>query len=334
MLLIKTENIKPISQLQILIYLRDGLQRKVINISCPPYHEPKALSTVLTIDISGSMFGPVFQNAQTACKAWINRLPFLKSECAITAFDDNSYLIEDFTNDKNRLLQSLSLLKANGGTNYDAAFWTSKVSALEVANRGNFNKIVVFLSDGIPNTDPQTQQIINIANEYKIVIYCVTLNIAAPQCLKEISARTGGFCFENITTESDAQAIYLKILNIAQDISPCSIEWESEAVCPKNSVNVDFTLKTINENFKSSYILPQIGKAQLVLNPSGIIFWDIPPGSSKDTTIVIKAINSGFNITDIVASNPNFSITPTSFSLLPNESKTFDYKIYSHRFTY
>jgi WD40 repeat protein/uncharacterized protein YegL len=302
--------------------LEDGLPRKVINVSCPPYEEPRALSSVLTIDVSSSMSGEGLSRAKSAATAWINGLPLGKSECAITSFGSDSYLVQDFTTDRNKLIQSLNSLIADGGTDYDKAYWETIISGLEIAKRGINNRILVFLSDGEPNINPQTQKIIDLANQYQVTIYCITLNMASPQCLKDISTKTGGLWFENITTEFEAKSIYLKILNIAENKTPCTIEWESNAVCPKNSVTVDVTLNTINANAKISYILPAKGKAYLELNPTNIIIWNIPTGKTKDTTMVIKAMNADFNISNITSSNPNFSISPTSFSLMANESKT------------
>jgi hypothetical protein len=51
----------------------DGVARTVTRLSCPPVSPPRAISSVLTIDISGSMSGARMQAAKAAARAWIER---------------------------------------------------------------------------------------------------------------------------------------------------------------------------------------------------------------------------------------------------------------------
>ena len=166
------------------------------------------------------MEGTGLTNAKSAATAWINGLPLGKSECAVTSFSDFSYLLQDFTTDINKLLQSIASLTPIGGTDYDAAFWQTMLSGLEIAKRGRSNRVMVFLSDGIPNREPQTQKIISLANQYKVTIYCVTLNMSAPQCLKDIAKNTGGDYFENISTEAQNQKYLSKNIKNSREHNP------------------------------------------------------------------------------------------------------------------
>lgn len=48
------------------------------------------------------------------------------------------------------------------------------------------------------------------AKAQQCIIYCVTLGMAAPQCLKDIANQTGGLVFEKVTTIQEAEEIYKK----------------------------------------------------------------------------------------------------------------------------
>ena len=99
----------------------NGTQRNGISVSCPTPQPPRALSSVLVMDVSGSMGGGNLDLAKAAAQVWVNALPLGKSECAISSFDDQNYINQDFTTNKNKLLSAISGLNAMGGTDYDAA---------------------------------------------------------------------------------------------------------------------------------------------------------------------------------------------------------------------
>src|SRR5437867_1790812 len=75
----------------------NGVPRMVLSVNCSPQPQRSAISSVLVIDVSGSMASgpgavPNITLAQSAATAWVNGLPSGTSECAITSFDDHNYL--------------------------------------------------------------------------------------------------------------------------------------------------------------------------------------------------------------------------------------------------
>lgn len=299
----------------------NGIQRNVTSVSCPT-STPAAISSVLVLDVSGSMcVEEKLSIAQAAALTWINILPLGSSECAISSFSDESYIIQDFTTDRNKLTKGINDLKCIDGTNYDAAFLNPMSGGIPIAKTGIHKRIVVFLTDGIPNFNPQTEKIINDARSANITIYCVTIGFPAPKCMKDISIQTGGVCFENIKSAQEAEECYKKIQMNAMEVNPCTIKWQSGVQC--NSSNVCAVLDLLSNNSKDTvvYPAPAASVAMLKAIPNAVYFVNIPPGSPKDTTITVKAINSSFNVIDITSSNPLFSITPKSFSLDEGMSK-------------
>jgi len=71
----------------------NGTQRQVLSLDCPPPDDPKAISSVLTIDVSGSMAwsskgapeNPNIALARAAASAWVDALPE-GSECALSKY--------------------------------------------------------------------------------------------------------------------------------------------------------------------------------------------------------------------------------------------------------
>ena len=190
----------------------DGVKREVLSVSCPEPAPPTAISSVLTMDISGSMDGDRLNKAKEAAKAWVNGLPLGKSECAITSFDDRNNMIQDFTKDRNRLLEKIELLGAGGGTDYEAGFINPLSGGLLVAQTGKYKKVLVFLTDGRPNFTPDVSAIVAEALKYNVTIFAVTLDMPCPKCLLDIASQTGGACFENASTVENAREVYMKIL--------------------------------------------------------------------------------------------------------------------------
>jgi len=301
----------------------DGNPRKVTYLSCPSPKPALDISSVLVIDVSASMSGNRLEIAKTAATAWINLLDLNinKSECAITSFSGISYINQDFTSDKTALFNGLNTLTIVNGTNYNAAMIYPPGGGILIAKNGKYKRVIVFLTDGNPNFEPATSKIISEANKYNISIYCVTIGFPAPQCLKDFSKQTGGLYFENITTKEEAEACYRWILMTAQGNEPCSIEWQSDISCIGGLTNLVVDCLTNKATDTLTYQKPDTAFPILTFGPETINFQNVTPGLKKDTIDTITALHADFNITNIISSNPAYTITPSNFSLKAGEFK-------------
>ena len=304
----------------------NGVSRTITSVSCPPGVPSPALSSVLVIDVSGSMdWGIQDKNitlAKAAATAWVNGLPLGTSECAITTFDHANYMNQDFTTNRQKLLTAISQLQPQGGTDYDAALINQMSGGLLVSKKGKHKKILILLTDGQAST-PKTQQIIQEANQQNCTIYCVTLGMFAPQSLKDIASQTGGETFENVTTVKEAEDVYKRILQVLQGGGePCSIEWQSGISCDSSSSTL-VKLRFITQNLSAQaiYQAPATALARLEFSPLTLRFDSPVIGSGVKKTLKITARNSAFAVSTISSSNPAFTITPTSFTLQPNQSQ-------------
>ena len=152
-----------------------GLPAEIISVTCPTDTERVDVSSVLTLDISGSMKrgAPNLLLAKEAAKAWISALSE-ESECAITTFSTESSLLVDFTRDKQRLTNSLEALAPYGGTNFKEALLGDDNGGMSVVRRGSNRKVIVFLTDGSGRVS--SRDVIRAAREANAVIYCVSVS--------------------------------------------------------------------------------------------------------------------------------------------------------------
>ncbi len=284
----------------------DGIARTVTRASCPPVSPSQAISSVLTVDISGSMLGARISAAQVAACAWIGALPLGRSECAVTSFNSSAYINQDFTTDRAALRQAVVGLRAGGGTNFDAALLFPPAGALEVCKRGQFRKIIVFLSDGAASMREQSEILVE-ARRQNVTIYAVMMYRAAPQPVRDICAATGGVYFEHINTEAEATEIYLRILQMAQGVAPCELEWTSDG-CSTTRV-LEVTLSSPVVAATASYEIPSALLPQLVYTPSrSLRFGEVTPGTQSRQQVTLTAQGGALRIERVTVDNPRFSI--------------------------
>ncbi len=301
----------------------NGTQRPITLLDCPIAAKPHPISSVLTIDISGSMANRNLDIARAAANTWIAAIHLAPSECAVTSFDDAAYINRDFTTDKPSLLAAVAALRAQGGTDYTAGFIDPLAGAITVAARGKHKRVVVFLTDGMGGG--VEEDIVREALATNTVVYCIMVGMNAPPILRNVATRTGGMVFERVQTAGEAEQIYRMILATEQNQSPCTIEWESGTDCSVDR-NVLLEMPSRGLEARSSYIAPTSSVPLLEISPSGIPFGGIAPGASKSATVTLTARNHPITISGIVPEDSRFTITsggaPPAFTLNPGETRT------------
>ncbi len=298
--------------------IENGVERNVTKVSCPSSAPPVPLSSVLTIDVSGSMSGKNLEYAKDAAKAWVNELSLGSSDCAITTFDTKNYFNQDFTVEKHKLLRAINNISAKGGTNFDAGFISPMAGALLAAKDGKHKRVVVFLTDG--QAEGNKEKIINKAKEIRATVYCVVINESCPKILQDIANETGGKWYEKITSSEQAVKIYKEILQTARIGNPCNIEWTSQIDCEAFK-NADITCLPIAKSAVVKYRVEKDQIASLEVNPLSVRFGGVKPGNSKDTNVTVTAYNSDFSISNIIDENEEFEIEPKSFELRKGKSQ-------------
>lgn len=304
----------------------NGIQRTVNSNSCPEAAPPKTLSSVLVIDVSGSMAEgetgvPNIDLAKAAATEWTKSVGIGQNECAIVSFDGQSYFNQDYTNNRKKLLATIDSLAPNDGTNYDAALLLPVAGGLQVAQNAKHQRMIVMLTDGLPNFEPQTSAIIAEAQRQNCLVYAVTVGLPCPQCLKDICEQTGGKWFENVVTTKQTTDVYNEILQLASNGLPsCEITWTSGPVCSADPVTVIATWSGVSDT--TYYQPPRSQVADLKFSPYSIFLRGKPVNQTFDTTVTIVASNASFSVTNITSTNAEYDISPKSFSLSAGDSVT------------
>ncbi len=234
--------------------IENMITRTVKDIECSSTPVFNKISTVLTIDVSGSMKGQRLEWVKSAASQWIEQMDSLNEETAITTFDDEALLYSDYRINKSLLLQSIATLEIRNGTNYKNAFLDPYAGALDVARRADFKPVIIFLTDGVGLSDFNPSDIVKKAEELGAVVYSISIDISLPEEMKEVSDATGGQYFENVDSQEKLLEIYNIIRKIAISTSPCKISWFSEGCLLGRVADIQYIPSKLNK--KVSYDSP------------------------------------------------------------------------------
>lgn len=313
----------PVSELTL---TENGKKMEIVSVTCPEQPELAALSSVVMVDVSGSMETSTglglrrLDLAKTAAVSWINGLPKGLSEAAVGTFNSGNYFNQDFTTDRQKLLAVLPTLRPDGGTDYNMGLLKPFAGALQISQNGKYQKVIIYITDGLPNFEPDVKAIIAEAKKQDCKIFAITLGLACPMSLKEITAQTSGQYFENVTTQQEAETIYMQILQTSQSSLPCEIVWKSTTTCKPTRNTAVLQWKSATKSI--TYDVNQPEFMQMAIVPKTLAFKSPAPiGQPHDTTITVTAATTGASITDIKSTDNSFEIFPKQFTLLPNQSR-------------
>lgn len=303
----------------------DGIQRTVTSVTCPTV-SAEPISAVLMLDVSSSMSEPAgatrIDVVKSAATAFIDALSDGISECAVGSFDDYGYINQDFTTDKTALKSAISRLRPLLGTDYDQALLTPPAGALEIARTAKYKKVIIFLTDGLGAGNEQA--ILAKAKTIGATIYCITAGMPMPPVLQHISEQTNGSWYENITSQSEAIAIFQSILHRASGSSPCKIRWISGVSCADSLRMCKISVPALAVSTVTSYTPPVSALARLLIAPQSLSFGAIPPAGTASLPCTITAQGAAITIRNITSSLPVFSVSPAPtypFTLAAGESK-------------
>jgi len=301
----------------------NGSKRQVLSLKCTPAPPPTSISSVLVVDISGSMKNKGNMSiAKRSALLWVNSLRLGPSECGVVSFDHSTYSNQGLTVSKELLYTAINTLRPIGGTDYNAALLNPN-AGIAMVSKGRNKKVIVMLTDGLGGAD--TEKIIQKTKAENVVIYVVTLRINTPSNLKEIATETGGKYFSNINNEQEAAAAYMTILSEVSGLQTCEIEWRSEAECGSRQRNVNIQIPSLSLQDSTRYYPTEESIQKVVVVPQYINFGNREVGKTFDTTITITAIRGRSTITDIIGENEDFEFDPNNLTI--EEGRTAKIKV-------
>ena len=260
-----------------------GQAAEIISITCPEPLPPIHVSSVLTIDVSGSMVRGKPSNltlAIEAATAWINALSDT-SECAITTFDHTGSVLTDFTSDKTRLIKKLDDLIPNGGTDFNEGLLSAASGGVSISEGGRNRRVVVFLTDGNGRVSPS--KVIAAAKANNATVYCVSLGLRMPTVLKTIAEETGGLWFESVTTVDDAVMAYRRIYADATGAGGCDVVWRGVPNC---TGVLEITARLADGEWHKKLAVPPTERSRISIKPSSLAFGTETGGFQR---VVIRA---------------------------------------------
>jgi|GEM_PF-3492766 len=301
-----------------LLLLEDGIQRPIISINCPVNNIETRLSTVLTIDVSGSMQFGNLDMAKIAAQRFVEISDLTKDEIAITSFDHENYLNQDFTQQRDRIVRAINGLNAAGGTDYNVGLNTPVAGALVVAQEAKYKKNVIFLTDGTSTLD-LTAALTN-ALQNNIVVNVINIGMAATPELRELAERTGGDCFENIWGAETLTDLFERIYIKEKEYIPCKVKYESLPVCYEER-SLELSIKGTDVKASHSILMNSENVAKLELDHNILNYGTRQPNVPIDTVITLTARNSDFTVNSFSTGSGYFQFQPPSLVIPKGESR-------------
>ncbi len=312
----------------------DGVPRTVLSVTCPPPSPVKQISLVMSIDISGSMSSsdagqvPVELGKLTA-KELVGRIVMPPSEMALQTCNDQAVIVQDFTSNKQRLLDRITPINAGGGNDFVEHLLNSTSGLLNIAKNGKYKRVAVLYTDAYWGalSSSELQECISLCKNNGITFYAIiyTRPEAEPNGIKAslsaLAKATGGTLYDGITSDQAAKDI-AKILQQQTESggSPCEISWQSDVACINNNRKLVFSWHIYS--VATEYPLSANMIASLSFSPQSVFFNSKPIGVKFDTVITVTAFNAEFVINNIISTNPEYDINPKNFLLVAGESKT------------
>ncbi|MBC7871944.1 MAG: VWA domain-containing protein, partial [Chitinophagaceae bacterium] len=253
-------------------------------------------ATVLVIDVSSSMSGLPFQQAQEAARVFINSLRE-NDLVAIVTFSNQAQLVQDYTTDKALLLATIDTLAFGGQTAlYDAA-----LTALDVAeNAPVTRRAIILLSDGAESngrggiiSGNSREAAPQAALVRGVPFYTIGLGFGTDRTYLEALSTTTNALFSESPMPDQLPEIYgnLAALLRSQYVITLNVD------VPLDGTEYDFTLKATTANGDS----PEASSVLRAPIPVPIVRFDNPPTAPiTELTTVNALILADDQLTEIV----------------------------------
>ncbi|HSF17367.1 MAG TPA: VWA domain-containing protein [Vicinamibacteria bacterium] len=126
------------------VVYEDGVPQEITYFEHGAAADTVPTGIVLLVDTSSSMKGVELLEAKGAALRFLDETPS-QAEIAIVGFDDETKVVQDFTRDRNTLMESVHRLAPGGGT----ALYDGILQALELLGSSSSRRqVLVVLSDG------------------------------------------------------------------------------------------------------------------------------------------------------------------------------------------
>lgn len=222
---------------------------------------------VLVLDTSNSMTGTPIRETKKAAKKFVDTILDEDACIGILTYNDTASKASEFSIDQDDLDQNISNLKSSGNTNIEDGL----SEAAEMLESGNAKKkIIVLMSDGLPNRGKESDELIDYADDIKesgVLIYTLGFfeklkNKSSPQQLMEEIASEG--CHFEVSNSDDLVFFFN---DVADQINGQRYIYIKIA-CPVD-VSVSYDGDTLNSSNDDLNTRTDFGVLSFEDNPSG-----------------------------------------------------------------
>jgi VWFA-related protein len=170
------------------------------------------LTVALLIDTSGSVKDKLDYEKRTAAEFFRNVLRKEKDLALIIQFDSDVNLVQDFTQDPDRLTEALDSIRAGNSTAlYDAIY----LAVQEKLKQETGRKVIVIITDGTDTSSKvKEKEAIEVAQRNDVLIYGIGvrgMDIVSFDVLRTFSQDTGGKFFSPGFKVEEIRAAYQAI---------------------------------------------------------------------------------------------------------------------------
>ncbi len=312
-----------------------------LTVQCSTVVRDPSVSVVLVLDKSESMLTPVGNGLKRidwikqGAKTFVQALNFNgQTQVAVISFNGEAYIECGFQSAAAPVIAAIdNITVAGGATRYDPPLIDPDKGAITLLKTRPpwIKRMIVFLTDGLPNIPPSQSVIVNQLLAEKIILHAIFVTSEISNELSTIAFQSGGKSFKANTQD----LINLYYRQIAEqnptDVTYCWLSWQSPTVCSDAARNrtVQITHRPTNSRQTFSYLAPSRAVAGIALSTTELPpFPDIAPGANATQTCKITAINAPTVVTDAsVFPAGNFTVSdwggsPPPFPLAQNQSRT------------
>jgi len=209
----------PVNLVNILFTVTDKKDHMVLNLTKDDFHvfEDKVPQTVtnfsresdlplrigILIDTSNSIRERLHFEQEAAADFLSETVRPGKDKAFVVAFDVEPQLLQDYTDDVNKLSEAIRSLQAGGGTGlYDAIYFSCKQKMLIFPPPEPYlRRVMIVISDGLDNqSEHGREEALSMAQRAEVVIYAISTNRSGvptrgDKILRRFAEETGGRAF-------------------------------------------------------------------------------------------------------------------------------------------
>jgi VWFA-related protein len=224
------------------------------------------LTISLLVDTSGSIRDKLRFEEEAAIEFFYSTLQRGKDKALVISFDSGVDLLQDFTDDPEKLADKIRKIRAGGGTSlYDAIY----LAVNQKLAGQNGRRIVILITDGDDNSSRVSlTETLEAAQRNEVTLYAISTNSTAFFGSKE--QERGDKTLKKLAEETGGKAFFpLKIQDLASSFLDIHDELRSQyqiGYRPLNAkqdgtfrrIRVDISDKRYKARARSGYYMPKV----------------------------------------------------------------------------